>query len=282
MPNWLITGTSSGLGLAIAKAALARGDQVVGTVRCQADAEAFTALAPGRAHAMKLDVTDESAVGVVMRTVEKLVGSIDYFVNNAGRGYTGAIEETTLADARALFEVNFLGPMALIKAALPAMRARKSGHIINITSVSGWAAWHGTAIYGATKFALECLGRTLAQEVGPLGIKVTNVAPGGLRTAFSADRLPGAEPVIADYAATAHLARTTLQGHHGEEPGDADLAAAAILAAIEAPEPPLALLLGADALGYAEQELAMLQAEVARWKDLTLSIAAGPPAIAAE
>ncbi|MCW1383735.1 oxidoreductase [Novosphingobium sp. KCTC 2891] len=277
MANWFITGVSSGLGLALARAALDRGDSVVGTVRAQADAERFTALAPGRAHAMKLDVTDEAAVQVVYRTAESLAGPMDFIVNNAGRGFTGAIEETSLKDARALFDVNFFGPMAVIKAALPSLRRRRQGHIVNIGSVSGLAAWHGTAIYGATKFALECLGRTLAQEVGPLGIKVTNVAPGGLRTAFSADRLPGAEPTIENYAGTAHLARTTLQGHHGEEPGDPALAAAAILAAVDAPAPPLLLLLGEDALKYAEHEFAMLGGEIALWKDLTLSIAAEAP-----
>ncbi|NML93415.1 oxidoreductase [Novosphingobium olei] len=282
MLNWFVTGVSSGLGRAIAKAALAGGDQVIGTVRCQADAEAFTALAPGRAHAMKLDVTDEAAVGVVWRTAEQLFGPMDYLVNNAGRGFTGAIEETSLEDARALFEVNLFGPMALIKSALPSFRARRSGHIVNVTSVSGLAAWHGTALYGATKFALECLGRTLAQEVAPLGIKVTNVAPGGLRTAFSAERLAGAEPTIADYAETAHLARATLQGHLGAEPGDPDRAAAAIVSALAAPEPPLLLLLGDDALKYATAEFAMLEGEIVRWQDLTLAIAAEPAAVAAE
>lgn len=274
MANWFITGVSSGLGLALARAALARGDAVVGTVRAQADAERFTALAPGRAHAMKLDVTDEAAVQIVVRTAESLVGPLDYVVNNAGRGFTGAVEETSLADARALLEVNLLGPLAVIKAALPAMRRRRAGHVVNVTSVSGLAAWHGTAIYGATKFALECLGRTLAQEVAPLGIKVTNVAPGGLRTAFSADRLPGADPVIADYAATAHLARRVLQDKHGSEPGCPDLAAQAILAALDEPEPPLVLLLGEDALHYAERELGELAAQFDRWQGYTLAIAA--------
>ncbi|NKJ44566.1 oxidoreductase [Novosphingobium sp. SG720] len=274
MANWFITGVGSGLGLALAQAALARGDAVVGTVRAQADAEMFAALAPGRAHVMKLDVTDEAAVQVVVRTAQGLVGPLDYVVNNAGRGFTGAVEETALDDARALFDVNLFGPMAVIKAALPAMRARRAGHIVNITSVSGLAAWHGTAIYGATKFALECLGRTLAQEVAPLGIKVTNVAPGGLRTAFSAERLPGAEPTIADYAGTAHMARKILQEKHGSEPGCPALAAQAILAALDEPEPPLVLLLGEDALHYAEHELGALAGQFDRWQGYTLAIAA--------
>jgi NAD(P)-dependent dehydrogenase (short-subunit alcohol dehydrogenase family) len=164
--------------------------------------------------------------------------------------------------------------MAVIKAVLPAMRQRRRGHIVNITSVSGLAAWNGTGLYGATKFALECLGRTLAQEVAPLGIKVINVAPGGLRTAFAAAQLPGAEPTIADYAETAHVARPTLLGHHGSEPSDPALAARAILSAVAAPEPPMLLLVGADALKYAEAEFAKLTDDIARWKPLTLSVAA--------
>lgn len=274
MANWFITGTSSGLGLALARAALARGDTVVGTVRDAQAADRIAALHPTRAHALLLDVTDEAAVHAAWAQAEALVGPIDFVVNNAGRGFTGAIEETGLAEARALFEVNVLAPMALMQAALPSLRARKAGHIINITSVSGLAAWHGTGLYGATKFALECLGRTLAQEVGPLGIRVTNVAPGGLRTAFAAERLPGAAQTIADYAETAHRARAILQDHHGHEPGDPDRAAAAIITAVTAPEPPLLLLLGKDALHYAEAEFAMLQGEIARWQDLTLAIGA--------
>ncbi len=274
MANWFITGVGTGLGRALAELLLAQGAVVVGTVRSDEAAQAFAALAPGRAHGVVMDVTDETAVQAAVARAEALTGGLDTIVNNAGHGFTGAIEETSLADARALFEVNLFGPMAVIKAALPYLRARRAGHIINITSVSGLAAWNGTALYGASKFALECLGRTLAQEVAPLGIKVTNVAPGGLRTALSAGRMPGAAPSIADYSGTAHTARPILTGHHGREPSDPALAAQAIVTAAAAAEPPLLLLLGADALGYAEAEFAMLAGEIARWKPLTLSVAA--------
>jgi NAD(P)-dependent dehydrogenase (short-subunit alcohol dehydrogenase family) len=274
MANWFITGVSTGLGRALAELLLAQGHVVVGTVRSAEAALSFGALAPEHAHGVVMDVTDEAAVQAAVAEAEALTGGLEYVVNNAGHGFTGAIEETSLAQAKALFDVNVFGPMAVIKAVLPYLRARRSGHIINITSVSGLAAWHGTALYGASKFALECIGRTLAQEVGPLGIKVTNVAPGGLRTAFSAGVMPGAEPTVADYAGTAHIARATLLGHHGEEPSDPVLAAKAIVAAVTATEPPLLLLLGSDALGYAEGEFAMLAGEIARWKPLTLSVAA--------
>ena len=274
MANWFITGVSTGLGRALAELLLAQDNVVVGTVRSADAAGAFSALSPGRAHGLVMDVTDEAAVLAAVARAEALTGGLDYVVNNAGHGFTGAIEETSLAQARALFDVNLFGPMAVIKAVLPYLRVRRRGHIVNITSVSGLATWNGTALYGATKFALECLGRTLAQEVAPLGIKVTNVAPGGLRTAFSASAMPGAAPTIADYAATAHTAREILVGHHGSEPSDPALAAQAIVSAITAPEPPLLLLLGSDALGYAEAEFAMLGAEISRWKPLTLSVAA--------
>jgi NAD(P)-dependent dehydrogenase (short-subunit alcohol dehydrogenase family) len=271
--TWFITGVSTGLGRALAEAALAQGDVVVGTLRSAGHAAAFRALAPGRAHPMLLDVTDEGAVRAVIDEAERLTGGLDVIVNNAGHGFTGAIEETSLADARALFDVNVFGAMAVIQAALPHLRARGRGHIINVTSVSGLACWNGTALYGASKFALDCIGRTLAQEVGPLGIKVTNVAPGGMRTAFAATAMPGAAPTIADYAGTAHQARPTLLGHHGSEPSDPALVAQAILTVVEAPEPPLLLLLGADSLGYVEREFAMLADDIARWKPLTLSVA---------
>lgn len=274
MANWFITGVSTGLGRALAEHLIAEGNVVVGTVRSETAARDFETMSPGHAHGLVMDVTDESAVLEAVAAAEALTGGLDVIVNNAGHGYTGAIEETSLADAKALFDVNVFGPMAVIKAVLPYMRARRAGHIVNITSVSGLAAWHGTALYGASKFALECIGRTLAQEVAPLGIRVTNVAPGGLRTAFAAGHMPGAEPAIADYAETAHVARGVLLGHHGTEPSDPALAAQAIVTAVTADEPPLLLLLGSDALGYAEAEFAALGAEITRWKPLTLSIAA--------
>lgn len=281
MANWFITGVSTGLGEALAAAAIARGDTVVGSVRSAEAAERFAATAPGRSHALRFDVTDEAAVIAAIAEAEGLTGGLDFVVNNAGQGFTGAIEETSLAEARALFDINVFGPMAVIKAALPYLRARGRGHIVNVTSVSGLAAWHGTALYGATKFALECIGRTLAQEVAPLGIKVTNVAPGGLRTAFAAANLPGAAPTIADYAETAHVARKTLLGYHGHEPSDPALAAQAIITAVTADEPPLSLLLGKDALNYAQAEFAMLAGQFEAWKPLTLGVAAvDEPAVA--
>jgi NAD(P)-dependent dehydrogenase (short-subunit alcohol dehydrogenase family) len=274
MANWFITGVSSGLGRALAKAALDDGQIVVGTLRQMEGAAALEALAPGRMHVLRADVTDEAMVRAAIAEAEAITGGLDVVVNNAGQGLTGAIEETGLDQVRALFEVNVLGPLAVIRAALPYLRARKRGHIVNITSVSGLAAWHGTGIYGASKFAMECIGRTLAQEIAPIGIKVTNVAPGGFRSEFAGASLGDAEGHIDDYAETAHQARKILLGYKGKEPSDPVLAARAIIDAVGMETPPLLLLLGADALKYAENEFAALGDEMTRWRDLTLSVAA--------
>jgi len=273
MSNWFVTGVSTGLGRAIAQAALGAGHTVVGTVRNPDAVAGFEALGAG-AIGVVLDVTDADAVKVVVDAAEARTGGLDVIVNNAGLGYTGAIEETPIAAAKALFDVNVWGALAVIQAALPHLRARKAGHIVNVGSISGMACWNGTGIYGATKFALDCIGRTLAQEVNPLGIKVTNVAPGGMRTEFAAGRLLGAEPSIADYAETAHVARQVLTGHHGEEPSDPAKIAGAILTALAAPEPPLVLLLGTDALGYATREFGLLQEQFATWESLTTGVGA--------
>ncbi|WP_277978900.1 oxidoreductase [Sphingomonas phyllosphaerae] len=275
--RWFITGASKGFGRAIAQAALERGDTVFGTVRGEADAAAFAALAPGPAPGpapglatgLVADVTDRAAIDRAVAAA----GEIDVLVNNAGVGITGAIEEYSGEDVRALFDVNVFGAIAVLQAVLPGMRARRAGRILNITSVSGWAPWAGTALYGATKFALECVGRTLAQEVAHYGIRVTNVAPGGLRTDFSAASLRSASNPIKGYEGPAHEAERTLRGHAGEEPGNPVLAAAAVLRVVDSPEPPLRLLLGADALGYAEGEMVAMKADIDAWRETTLSIA---------
>jgi NAD(P)-dependent dehydrogenase (short-subunit alcohol dehydrogenase family) len=269
---WLITGASRGLGRVLAQAALARGDRVAGTVRSSADATAFSALHPTNAFSVIADVTDPVALSAAVAQVETQHGGIDVLVNNAGYGMVGAIEETSLDQIRALFETNLFGAIGVLQAVLPGMRARRAGHIVNITSVSGWAPWAGTAIYGASKFALECVGRTLVQEVAGLGIRVSNVAPGGLRTNF-AGTLRIAEQTIADYDATAHQAERIMSGHAGREPGDPVKAAQAILDLVDSAAPPLRLLLGGDALGYAEAEIAEMQADIARGRETTLSIA---------
>jgi NAD(P)-dependent dehydrogenase (short-subunit alcohol dehydrogenase family) len=271
MTNWLITGASSGLGRALAEAALDRGDNVVGTTRRRADLEAFEALARGRATGLLLDLAEPHAASGVVAAAEAALGRIDRLVNNAGYGMVGAIEETSIDQARALFEVNLFGAIAMIQAALPAMRARRAGHIVNITSLSGLAPWHGTGIYGASKYALECIGQTLAQELEPLGIRVTNVAPGGFRTGFAGPALVEAERLISEYDGGARQSKQMLQANRGHEHGDPAKGAQAILAALDAPAPPRHLLLGEDALRHAREHFEFLEAEMAQWEELSLS-----------
>ncbi|MDP1627596.1 oxidoreductase [Parvibaculum sp.] len=269
---WWITGVSSGLGKAIATAALDCGDIVAGTVRRQSDLDDFEAQAPDRALGYILDVTDDKVVHATAAVIEQRTGGVDVLVNNAGYGLIGAIEEASPVEIRAQFDVNVFGALSVIQAVLPSMRRRRRGHVINITSVSGLAPWMGTGIYGATKYALECIGQTLAEEVRPLGIKVTNVAPGGLRTDFATRSLTLCQAEIADYKPTAHLARNILSGHGGSEAGDPDKAALAVLKIALTDEPPLHLLLGADALHYVGRKLGAFHAEIADWAPTTLSI----------
>jgi NAD(P)-dependent dehydrogenase (short-subunit alcohol dehydrogenase family) len=272
MTNWLITGVSGGLGKAVAKAALARGDKVAGTVRKAADLEAFEALAPGYALGFVLDVTDEAALRAAVDAAEAAFGGLDVLVNNAGYGLTGAVEEASLAEIRALFEVNAFAPIVAAQAVLPYFRGRRAGHIVNVSSVSGVAVWAGTGVYTASKFALEGVMQTLAQEVAPFGVKVTNLEPGGMRTDYAGRSLLKPATTIADYDdGPAHLAASILADHAGHEPGDPDKIARIVLDVVDMDTPPLQLLLGADAMLYASQKLSAFQAEMGRWIKLTMA-----------
>jgi NAD(P)-dependent dehydrogenase (short-subunit alcohol dehydrogenase family) len=273
MTHWLITGVSSGLGRALARAALGRGDAVAGTVRRPEDLAAFEALAPGRARGYLADMTDEASVHRAVESAVADLAGLDILVCNAGYGMVGAVEETSLAEARAQFEVNVFGPLAAIQAVLPHFRERRAGHVIAISSVSGVAAWAGTGVYCASKHALEAITQTLAQEVAPLGIKVTNIEPGGIRSDFAGRSMVVAARRIDDYDGPGHDAERILKGHAGHEQGDPDRMAQAILKIAGAEAPPLQLLLGADAIHYATQAISGFQAEIGRWAPLSLSTA---------
>ena len=269
--TWMITGVSGGLGREIARAALERGDIVVGTVRKPEAVAALEALAPSRAHGVVMDVTDTAAVAAAVAKAEGVTGTIDVLVNNAGYGLVGAVEEASLDEVRAQFEVNVFGPLAVLKAVLPAMRARRAGRIINITSVSGLAVWAGTGVYCASKWALEGLTQTLAQEVAELGIRVVNVAPGGLRTDFATGSKVIVADKLSDYDGLARDAERIMADHAGQEPGDPAKAARAILIIADAEAPPMHLLLGEDALKYAGYAAQGLAADIDAWKTLSLS-----------
>ena len=269
--NWLITGVSGGLGRALAAAALARGDRVAGTVRQSTDLEAHLALAPGRSFGFLADMADADAVRAAVDGAEAVLGGLDVLVGNAGYGLVGAVEESSLDEIRAQFEVNVFGPIAAIQAVLPYFRRRHRGHVITITSVSGVATWAGTGIYCGSKHALEGVTRTLAEEVAEFGIKVTNVEPGGMRTDYAGRSLVVSQRRIADYDGAARNAQRILGEHAGHEPSDPVKVAQAILAVAGTENPPLQLLLGADAVVYATRQMAAFQAEMGRWASLSLS-----------
>ena len=242
-------------------------------MRTADDKATFEALAPGRAFGFQLDLSAAKTVAAVAEAAAGALGRIDVLVNNAGYGLTCAVEEASLAELRAQFEVNVFAPTAMIGAVLPAMRVRGSGRIVNITSVSGIAVWAGTGIYCASKHALEAIGESLADEVAPLGIKVINVAPGGMRTDYAGRSLATAARRIADYDdGPGHAAQTILADHAGSEGGDPAKVAQAILHAVDLAEPPRRLLLGADALHYAQAHIDGLGADMAAWEATSLSV----------
>jgi NAD(P)-dependent dehydrogenase (short-subunit alcohol dehydrogenase family) len=270
--GWLITGVSSGLGHAMAGAALRRGGRVVGTVRSPAAQAAFERLAPGRAHALLLDVTDAAAVAAAVAAAEARLGGIDILLNNAGYGLVGGVEEANLAEIRAQFDVNVFGALAVMQAVLPAMRARRAGRIVAITSVSGLVGWPSLGIYSASKFALEGLCETLALEVAPLGIKIVMIEPGGLRTDFATRSRHYTARTIADYDSTVGECRRILAGHAGHEPGDPEKAADIIVDTALADAPPLRLLLGSDAVEYLRRKLNEQREQLDRGESLSRSI----------
>lgn len=271
IPVWLITGSSSGLGLALAKAVLARGWRAVLTARRPEELAGLAAAHPGRALALRLDVTDGASVEQAVAGAEARFGRIDVLANAAGYGYLAAIEEGEDAGVRAQFETNVFGLLAVTKRVLPGMRARRSGHVVNFSSLGGLVAFAATGYYHATKFAVEALSESLWHEVGPLGIRVTIVEPGAFRTEWAGRSMIDSPVVIGDYAETAGRRRASTRATSGTQPGDPVRAAAAIIKAVEAVDPPLRLLLGAPALKVAHARLNALRANFDAWRDTTLS-----------
>lgn len=268
MKTWFITGISRGLGKALAEAALARGDTVIGTVR-----EGAPDIAPGRGtlHVLTLDVTDADAIAPAVAEAFAKTARIDVLVNNAGYGLLGAIEEASDAEVARLFDVNVFGPFRLIRAALPRLRQQGSGHIVNITSIAGRAPMASSGMYAAAKSAVEGLSQSLGQEVAPFGLKVTAIAPGGFRTDFLTDHSVRRSQVADAYAGSVGKSLAYLDAMAGRQIGDPARAAAAILTLVDAPEPPLHLLLGSDALRRGREKLEAVTEEIDRWEDLTRS-----------
>ncbi|MEV6562508.1 oxidoreductase [Nocardia sp. NPDC051756] len=267
--TFLITGVSSGFGQAIARKAIQEGHLVVGTVRRAADAEEFRALHAGRAIARILDVTDDQAVLDTVRDIESTVGPIDVVIANAGYGHEGVFEESPMSELRNQFAVNVFGAVATIQAVLPHMRARRSGHILGITSMGGLMTVPGLAYYHGSKYALEGILETLGKEVAGFGIHVTAVAPGSFRTDWAGRSMVRTERSISDYDELMNPVRAHRQAADGNQLGDPEKAAAAILSVIDSADPPAHLILGSDALRLVRAGRATVDAEIEKWADLS-------------
>ena len=272
---WLITGCSSGFGRALAKAALNRGDRVVVTARNTATLAEFAAQWPATGHLAALDVTDFRQVKEVVDESVRVFGRIDVLVNNAGYGLLGALEECSSEQIRRNFEVNFFGPLELVRCALPHFRAAKSGHVVNISAAAAISNYAGFGVYGSAKCALEGMSESLAAEGRAFGLKVTIVQPGPFRTEFIARSLDRTQPAISEYEASAGKFAKFIDTIDGKQPGDADLAAQAILQAVDADRPPSRLVLGKYALDKSRRSLASREAELKAWE--TVGLAADGP-----
>ncbi len=243
-PVWLITGCSTGLGRALAERVLRHGDRCVVTARSEGQIADIVTAHPEAALALELDVTVDRQRRDAIARAEEAFGRIDVLVNNAGHGYSAAIEEGDEDDIRAMFETNFFGLAAMTRAVLPGMRARSHGHIVNIASIGGVVANPASGYYCATKFAVEGLSEALAKEVAPLGIRVTIIEPGPFRTDFQGRSMHPVKYTIDAYAATAGARRAQLRQSSGKQAGDPVRAAAAIIEVVESTDPPLHLVLG--------------------------------------
>lgn len=263
---WLITGTSSGFGRAIAEEALSRGDRVVATARRPQALAELAGQGGDRVLTAELDVLDaasrERAVGQALDRF----GSLDVLVNNAGRTQVGAVEETTDEELRRLFELHFFAPAALTRLVLPIMRRQGGGAIVQMSSVGGQVTAPGFGAYCATKFALEGFTETLADEVRAFGIRTLIVEPGAFRTGLFAAGAPVESAAIPEYADTVGPTRAYVESGDGTQPGDPRKAAAAIADAVESDEPPLRLVLGADAVDNVRARLERLGDELSRWE----------------
>ncbi|MFF5298527.1 oxidoreductase [Streptomyces sp. NPDC013161] len=265
---WLVTGASSGFGRAIVEAALAAGDVVVGAARRTEGLDDLVAARPDQMEALRLDVTDTGAAEAAVRDVVARHGRIDVLVNNAGRTHVGAFEETTEQELRDLFDLHVFGPAALTRAVLPFMRERRSGAIVQMSSMGGQMSFAGFSAYSGTKFALEGLSEGLADEVAEYGIKVLIVEPGAFRTALFDTSRAG---VSADSGVYTKVSETRgfVSGGDGAQAGDPEKAAALILAALDAEDTPLHLPLGDDAVDAVLGHLEQVRGDIAAWEKRT-------------
>jgi NAD(P)-dependent dehydrogenase (short-subunit alcohol dehydrogenase family) len=266
---WLITGSSRGLGRELAKAVLAAGDRLVATARKAQDLRDLVSQYGDRVRAVPLDVTEPEAARAAVAAATSAFGRLDVVVNNAGYANVNSIEDVAEDDFRAQIETNFFGVVNVTRAALPVLRAQRDGHFIQISSIGGRMGSAGLAAYQSAKWAVEGFSEVLLKEVGPLGLRVTIVEPGGMRTdwAGSSMRIDEIQP---DYQAT--VGGIAQLRNHATARGDPAKAARAILRIASEKQPPLRLLLGSDAVFLAEALAAARAAEDANWRPLGASI----------
>jgi NAD(P)-dependent dehydrogenase (short-subunit alcohol dehydrogenase family) len=266
---WFITGCSTGFGRELAEQVLARGERAVLTARNPEQLRDIVAKYPDTALALTLDVTSEDAIRKAVADAHARFGGIDVLVNNAGYGYFSAIEEGEDEEIRRQFETNVFGLISLTRHVLPGMRERRSGHIVNVSSVGGLLAFPATGYYHATKWAVEGFSESLSKEVAPLGIKVIIVEPGRFRTDWAGRSVIESKTVIDDYDATAGERRRQARAYTGTQPGDPARGAAAIIAAVDMEHPPLRLPLGSDAYQFLSSRLDELRANFEAVKDIS-------------
>jgi NAD(P)-dependent dehydrogenase (short-subunit alcohol dehydrogenase family) len=267
---WLITGSSRGLGRALAEVVLGAGHRLVATARNPAQLADLVERYGDQVRAVPLDVTDERAAAQAIEATVAAFGRLDVLVNNAGYGDVGSIEDTSLADFRAQIETNLFGVINVTKAALPLLREQRAGHILQLSSIGGRLGPPGRAPYAAAKWGVEGFSEVLAKEVAPLGIKVTILEPGAFRTDF-AGASTTLRPTRPEYESTVGKLAQYQRDHDGKQAGDPAKAAAVILHLVSLEDPPLRLLLGSDAAHAAEQaDLARMEAD-RKWRGLSES-----------
>jgi NAD(P)-dependent dehydrogenase (short-subunit alcohol dehydrogenase family) len=266
---WFITGISRGLGKALAESALLRGNTVIGTSR---NGKVDIQPSNGKLHVLPLDVTNREQVFAAVEKAYGLCWRLDVVVNNAGYGLLGAMEGTSSKEFNHVMDVNFFGTVNVMQAALPYLRAQHSGHIVNLSSIAGLAPSGGYAFYAAAKFAVEGISTAVSHEVRDLGINVTIVEPGAVRTDFLSDNsIRHTTQDIEDYVESAGQVRSNLEKMNGQQLGDPMKAAQAILQAVDSDSPPLHLLLGSDAYKRAKTQVEAFSQEMETWKDVTMS-----------
>jgi NAD(P)-dependent dehydrogenase (short-subunit alcohol dehydrogenase family) len=266
---WFITGCSTGFGRELAKHLLENDYRVVVTARSADKVRDLVEINKENALAINLDVTDKAQVAEAVQKAQAHFGAIDVLVNNAGFGYFGSVEESEEPEVRAMFEANFWGLAEMTRAVLPKMRERRSGTIVNISSIGGFVGFPGVGYYNATKFAVNGFSEALQKEVAPLGIKVIVVQPSGFRTDWAGRSANDAPSTIADYAETAGANQSAIRGYSGNQPGDPVRAAKAIVGAVESENPPFNLLLGRAALKNARIRLDALKKDFDDWAEVS-------------